>query len=106
MGKLAEVGPSEAIFEEPLHPYTQALLSAVPLPEVGLERTQITLEGTVPSPADPPPGCRFHTRCPYAKEVCGAEPPALGKLASHEDHFVACHFAGELKLAGFSAGSA
>ncbi len=90
LGKVVEVGPAEDVCAAPVHPYTEALLSAVPVPDPDLARRErIVLEGDVPSPADPPSGCRFHTRCRYATEVCRTtEPP----LAPHRDgHLAACH---------------
>jgi oligopeptide/dipeptide ABC transporter ATP-binding protein len=89
LGELVEVGPTEEIFENPLHPYTQALLSSAPLPDpTKRDRDQIILEGEPPSPIDPPSGCRFRTRCPEAFEAC-TEPPELREI--EPDHFVACH---------------
>ncbi len=90
LGKLAEVGPSDALFHDPLHPYTQALLGAIPLPDVDDGRELTILQGNVPSPANPPPGCRFHTRCPLADTLCSEEEPALREV--QPGRFVACHF--------------
>ncbi|MBP7962540.1 MAG: ABC transporter ATP-binding protein [Caldilineaceae bacterium] len=90
LGKLAEVGPSDALFHDPLHPYTQALLGAIPLPDVDDGRELTILQGNVPSPANPPPGCRFHTRCPLADTLCSQEEPALREV--QPGRFVACHF--------------
>jgi oligopeptide/dipeptide ABC transporter ATP-binding protein len=89
LGKLVEVGPTEAIFAEPLHPYTQALLGAIPLPVVDVQRELAILEGAVPSPANPPPGCRFHTRCPLAQAVCVEREPSLRVV--RKNRLVACH---------------
>jgi len=91
LGKIVEIGPAEAVYNTPIHPYTQALLSAVPIPDprANAARRQIVLEGDVPSPADPPPACRFHTRCPRATEICSAEEPAL--IDHGGEHFAACH---------------
>ena len=91
LGKVVENSDSDGLYDNPLHPYTNALLSAVPVPDPrkNLARERITLEGDVPSPIDPPPGCRFHTRCASATDVCRTEEPAL---TAHDDgHVVACH---------------
>ncbi len=89
LGKIVELAPKRALFAAPKHPYTQALLSAVPVPEPGAARQRIILKGDVPSPINPPKGCRFHTRCPYAFERCRAEEPALRATAG--GHLSACH---------------
>jgi peptide/nickel transport system ATP-binding protein len=89
LGKIVEVAGKRAIFSAPKHPYTEALLSAVPVPEPGAGRERIILRGDVPSPMNPPKGCRFHTRCPYAFDRCRAEEPPLRPLAA--GHFAACH---------------
>jgi oligopeptide/dipeptide ABC transporter ATP-binding protein len=89
LGKMAEIGPSEQIFEDPLHPYTQALLGAIPVPDTQQKRELIVLEGTVPSPSDPPHGCRFHTRCPLAEAICRQEEPLLRQI--RPNHYAACH---------------
>jgi oligopeptide transport system ATP-binding protein len=91
LGKLVETGSVEAVFDSPLHPYTQALISAISVPAPGAARQRIVLQGTVPSPINPPPGCRFHTRCPLAEERCRIEEPALRPIA--EGRTVACHLA-------------
>jgi peptide/nickel transport system ATP-binding protein len=89
LGKIVEFGPKLRIFAAPRHPYTEALLSAVPVPEPGAARTRIILKGDIPSPIDPPAGCRFHTRCPHAFDRCRTEEPQLRPL--DEGHFAACH---------------
>jgi peptide/nickel transport system ATP-binding protein len=89
LGKIVEMGPKRNIFAAPRHPYTQALLSAVPIPEPGATRRRIILKGDVPSPSNPPAGCRFHTRCPHAFDRCRNEEPQP-KLITN-DHFAACH---------------
>ena len=92
LGRLVEVGASEILYRRPLHPYTRALFSAIPVPDPEVERgrRRALLEGEVPSPINPPEGCRFHPRCPRAEEICREEPPELRELES--DHLVACHF--------------
>ena len=89
LGKIVEIAPRRQIFASPGHPYTKALLSAVPIPEPGAERTPIILKGDVPSPVNPPKGCRFHTRCPLAFDRCRVEAPEL--RLKGEDQWVACH---------------
>jgi peptide/nickel transport system ATP-binding protein len=91
LGKIVEIGPAEAVYNTPIHPYTQALLSAVPIPDprANAARKQIVLEGDVPSPANPPSACRFHTRCPRATEICSQDEPPL--IDHGGSHFAACH---------------
>jgi peptide/nickel transport system ATP-binding protein len=89
LGKIVEVAPRREIFAAPRHPYTKALLSAVPLPEPGAQRNPIILGGDVPSPINPPSGCRFHTRCPYVFDRCRTEEPQL--RSTEGDQWVACH---------------
>jgi peptide/nickel transport system ATP-binding protein len=98
LGTIVEVSPAEELYDNPLHPYTITLLSAVPIPdpEVEEQRETILLAGDLPSPANPPPACRFHTRCPYVQPTrCRTEVPPLRKLG--EGHLVACHWAEEIK---------
>jgi peptide/nickel transport system ATP-binding protein len=89
LGKIVEVAPKRNIFAAPRHPYTKALLSAVPMPEPGAAHQRIILKGDVPSPINPPKGCRFHTRCPYVFDRCRAEEPDLRLM--NDGHFAACH---------------
>ena len=98
LGKIVELSNYKVIFTDPLHPYTQALLSAIPLAKVGSKRDRIILEGDVPSPIEPPEGCRFAGRCLYRQDRCTTETPELREIAP--DRFVACHFAGNLKRGG------
>jgi oligopeptide transport system ATP-binding protein len=91
LGTMVEMASSEELYKNPLHPYTQALLSAIPIadPDVEKNRKRVLLEGDVPSPINPPPGCRFKARCRYAKDICSQEMPEFREVAS--GHFVACH---------------
>jgi oligopeptide transport system ATP-binding protein len=114
LGKIVEVSPAEELYARPIHPYTEALLSAVPIPDPRLEaaRERIVLTGEVPSPIEPPPGCRFHTRCRYATAVCAQEEPPLRPFGVN-GHVAACHHplnvgdTGRVETgAGFISGSA
>lgn len=89
LGRIVELGESEALYEDPKHPYTQALLSAVPVPDPEFEREQIILSGDVPNPANPPAGCAFHTRCPQAMAICAEVRPAFREPTT--GRYVACH---------------
>ena len=89
LGNLVEYGPTDRIFDNPLHPYTKALLSAVPVPDPDAKMNRIVLEGSIPSPANPPKGCKFHTRCAQCMECCKHEIPKMIEI--EKDHFVVCH---------------
>jgi peptide/nickel transport system ATP-binding protein len=89
LGKMMELGSADRLVDQPLHPYTQALIAAVPVPDPESKRTKDVISGEIPSPVDPPSGCRFHTRCPYAHERCTIEEPALVEM--EKNHYVACH---------------
>jgi peptide/nickel transport system ATP-binding protein len=88
LGKMVEMTTREELFRNPLHPYTQALMSAIPIPDPTLKRERIILQGDVPSPLNPPGGCRFHPRCPVALDVCSVEEPPFREVS--DDHRVAC----------------
>ena len=98
LGQIVEVAPTEALYYSPRHPYTEALMSAIPEADPSQTMKPLLLEGERPSPANPPAGCRFHTRCRYAKQICRETQPPLQEGAA--GHFVACHRAGELTLQG------
>ncbi|WP_310944675.1 ABC transporter ATP-binding protein [Paenibacillus doosanensis] len=93
LGSLVEVAPRDELFGSPLHPYTKALLSAVPIPDPAAKRERIVLKGDIPSPANPPAGCKFHTRCPEATAVCRERPPVFRDWGG--GHYAACHLIGE-----------
>lgn len=95
LGKMVELSESEKLYDQPLHPYTQALLSAVPVPDPDYQREEIILQGDIPSPSNPPTGCSFHTRCPYKMEQCSQIVPTLQEVK--QGHFVACHLFSEHK---------
>lgn len=95
MGEIVEKAPTKVLFNEPLHPYTKALLSAIPKSHPKVEKQRILLKGEMPSPTNPPSGCKFHNRCPYAKASCIKEVPLLEKIG--EGHLVACHRWQEIK---------
>jgi peptide/nickel transport system ATP-binding protein/oligopeptide transport system ATP-binding protein len=100
LGKMAELADRTDLFENPQHPYTHALLSAIPIPDPRVRRERIILKGDVPSPINPPSGCRFHTRCWLAQDICKQQVPAWRNVAppGQTEHFVACHFAPFTKM--------
>ena len=98
VGKIVEMAETEELFINPKHPYTEALLSAVPKPDPHLKMDRMILPGEVANPADPPPGCYFHPRCVYAKEICSRKEPSWNEVKP--GHYSACHFAKELQLKG------
>ncbi len=98
LGKIVELASAEALYAQPQHPYTEALLSAIPHADPDHQSQRIILSGDVPSPADPPSGCKFHPRCRYAKAICQQEEPVLREI--HAGHQAACHFSEELDLVG------
>ena len=91
LGKIAEISPRDELFRNPQHPYTQALMSAIPIPKPNRKRERVILKGDVPSPLNPPTGCRFHPRCPIAEDICSREEPILKSLTSEPEHKIACH---------------
>jgi oligopeptide/dipeptide ABC transporter ATP-binding protein len=101
VGKIVEMADTGELLRYPMHPYTEALLSAVPPADPDIQVTRIPLQGEVPSPANPPPGCIFHPRCGYTQEICRKEEPLL--LEALPERFVSCHFARELRLRGIGA---
>ncbi len=103
LGKVVEMANSETMYKTPKHPYTEALLMAIPIADPRLQTKRSPLEGNVPDPANPPDGCNFNTRCPYVKDICHRDDPPLVETAEGSDHFVACHFAAELELLGWEA---
>jgi oligopeptide/dipeptide ABC transporter ATP-binding protein len=98
LGNIVELAPAEALYAEPRHPYTEALLSAVPSADPDLAMQRILLPGDVPSPVNPPSGCKFHPRCRFAKDICSTEIPVWREMGP--DHWVACHRSGEITLNG------
>ncbi|MNQ66252.1 Oligopeptide transport ATP-binding protein OppF [compost metagenome] len=98
LGKIVELAPVDALFDHPKHPYTEALLSAVPEPDPDYKKDRIILEGEVPNPANPPSGCHFHPRCMYKTDKCIQQEPELRDIGNN--HWTACHYADELNLRG------
>ena len=95
LGNLVEYAPTDKLFTEPLHPYTKALFSAIPMPDPAHKMDRVVLEGGIPSPADPPAGCKFHTRCPHCMDICTHKEPQWREIAP--EHFCACHLYNEKK---------
>ncbi|MNE83222.1 putative D,D-dipeptide transport ATP-binding protein DdpF [compost metagenome] len=91
LGSMVEMAGKKQLFSNPMHPYTRALMSAIPIPDPTLKRERIVLQGDIPSPANPPSGCKFHTRCPIASDICKKHTPEF--IDKGNKHFVACHFA-------------
>lgn len=100
LGKMVELAPTEKLFKQVCHPYTETLLSAVPVADPNLKGERIQLEGEIPNPANPPSGCHFHTRCRYCRAICKEKVPSLEEVS--DEHYVACHFAKDLKLRNIS----
>jgi peptide/nickel transport system ATP-binding protein len=98
VGRIVEMAPTDALFTTPKHPYTAALLSAVPEPDPRLRAQRMVLQGEVANPANPPAGCYFHPRCPYAMDTCHTQTPVWEEITP--GHFVSCHRARELQLSG------
>lgn len=96
LGYIVELGDSEAVIKDPLHPYTEALLSAVPIPDPTMKHGRVKIKGDLPSPIDMPPGCVFHPRCLYRKDICDKEAPQFKE--ARPGHYALCHFAGELPI--------
>ena len=96
LGQIIELGLPDSIYREPLHPYTKALISAIPEPDPHYQRERIVLSGGVPSPINPPSGCRFHMRCPIAESVCKEKQPPFMKFGKSQR--VACHFAEQIDI--------
>ncbi len=104
VGKMVELAPTEELFANPKHPYTEALLSAVPKADPRYKKEKVLLAGDIADPANPPSGCYFHPRCRYAKEICKSkEPPLMNNSDDENAHYVACHFKDKLKLIGIES---
>ena len=101
LGKIVEIAEFQDIYQTPQHPYTEALLKSIPVGDPRSGRKRLPLGGDVPNPADPPTGCNFHPRCPYAQDRCRQEEPQLVSLPDKPEHFVSCHFTEELNLTGY-----
>ena len=103
LGRIVEIAEKRALFARPVHPYTEALLAAVPVPRPGAKKARAIVRGDVPSSVDPPPGCAFHTRCPIAQQVCREHTPPLHRVGA--DHFAACHVRAPAKRHGGGGGA-
>jgi len=101
LGKIVEIADADSIYIDPVHPYTEALLKAIPVADPRARNIRLPLEGSVPNPANPPKGCNFHTRCPYAQEKCSQEEPELVPIDKDKKHFAACHYHETLDLDGY-----
>ncbi len=104
LGQMFEMAATQELFNHPLHPYTEALMSAIPEADPDIVMHPVQLSGEIPSPIDPPPGCPFHPRCHYAQDVCRQDRPEW--VEYQPGHFAACHFASSLTLKGFAAPAA
>jgi oligopeptide transport system ATP-binding protein len=94
LGKIVETADKHELYTNPKHPYTKALLSSVPIPRPGAKKERIILKGTIPSPLNPPQGCRFNTRCPMAKDICREKEPQYAEVGTR--HYTACHFSQDM----------
>jgi oligopeptide transport system ATP-binding protein len=104
LGEVVEYASARSLYENPSHPYTQALIASIPVPEINPNKKKVVLEGDVPSPINPPSGCRFHTRCPFVQDICKSKAPKLQAVGGADrDHLSACHFTGQLGGASPSA---
>lgn len=101
LGKIVEIADADSIYINPVHPYTEALLKAIPVADPRSRNIRLPLEGSVPNPANPPKGCNFHTRCPYAQEKCSQKEPELVPIDKDKKHFAACHYQETLDLDGY-----
>jgi peptide/nickel transport system ATP-binding protein len=98
VGRVVEVAPTQKLYQQPQHPYTEALLSSIPKPDPKRNKQRIAISGEIPNPANPPSGCHFHPRCPYAQPICAQESPPLREITPGQ--FAACHFSESLNLKG------
>ncbi len=102
LGRIVEIASASELYETPKHPYTEALLKAIPIADPKLGKRRIALEGSVPDPANPPEGCNFSTRCAYATELCRKDDPTLQTVENSDERVAACHYVNELELTGFT----